>query len=85
VKPSQHRPQQQPRHSFNVASFDLMAADLAGDMLSFLVNMYEQASTDSERLDIILRYGSVMQQLQQTIGKAARRQRRSYPGHVETK
>jgi hypothetical protein len=65
---------------------DLLASDLAADMLSFLANLYEQASTDSERLDIILRYGSVMQQLQHTINKAARRQqRRAYPGKYEHK
>lgn len=81
------KPQQQPRRVPDAASFDLMAADLARDMLSFLVNMYEQASTDSERLDIILRYGSVMQQLQHTISKAARAQqrRRRYGGELETK
>jgi hypothetical protein len=57
-------------------SSPIMAAELAQDMLSFLASMYENASTDSERLAIILRYGSVMQQLQRTIKKTVCRQRR---------
>jgi len=58
------------------------AAVLAGDMLSFLVSMYENASTDSERLDIILRYSTVMRDLQRAINKAARARERKlrYPG-----
>ena len=80
MKPSSFR-QRQPSDS------DILAADLAADMLSFLANQYEQASTDEERLDIILRYGSVMQQLQHTISKAARsrQRRRAHPGDIERK
>ncbi len=63
---------------------DLLAADLASQMLSFLASMYENASSDSERLDIIMRYASVMRDLQRTINKAAYR-RRGYPGKIETK
>jgi hypothetical protein len=79
MKPSNYR-QRQPADNA-----DRMAADLAADMLSFLANMYEQASTESERLDIILRYGKVMHQLQRIFNKAAQKTRHSYPGNFERK
>ncbi len=55
---------------------DLLAADLASEMLSYIASRYANASTDEEKLDVILRYGPVMHTLQQTISRTARRQRR---------
>jgi hypothetical protein len=64
---------------------DLLAADLAADMLSYIAAQYEHAD-DSERIELILRYGPVMYTLQRVISKAARQQqRRSNPGRLETK
>lgn len=85
MRPSQIKPRQ-PRQ-FDTEAEDILAAELAQDMLSFLVTMYENASTDEERLDIIMRYASVMRELQRAISRVARRQqrRRRYSEEIETK
>lgn len=87
MRPSQSKPRQ-PRQ-FDTDAADIMAAELAADMLSFLTTMYENASTGEEKLDIIMRYASVMRELQRAINRVARaqqrRQRRSYPGNFERK
>lgn len=86
MRPSQSK-QQRPRRKFDTEAADIMAAELAADMLNFLTTMYENASTDEEKLDIIMRYASVMRELQRAINRVARAQqrRRRYPGNVETK
>ncbi len=79
--------QQQPRRTYSTANADMMAGELAQDMISFLATLYENASSDSERLDIILRFGSVMRDLKRAINKVARAQQRQrrYGGAIETK
>ncbi len=85
MRPSQSRPQK--RREFDTEAADTLAAELASDMLLFLTTMYENASTDEEKLDIIMRYASVMRELQRAINRVARAQqrRRRYPAEIETK
>ncbi len=86
MKPANNR-QRQPRRTYSTANADRMAAELAQDMIVFLATQYENASSDSERLDIILRFGSVMRDLQRAVNKVARQQQRQrrFGGAIETK
>ena len=64
---------------------DFMASELAADMLSYIASLYNNAD-DDQKLDIILRYSSVMHSLQRTINKTAHsRRRQTHPGKLETK
>ncbi len=60
---------QQPNDS------NLLAVELARDMLECVSDIYHNASED-ERLEMTLQYGPVMHRLQRVVAKAARRQRR---------
>lgn len=87
MRPSQSK-QQRPRREFDTEAADTLAAELAADRLNFLATLYQNASTDEERLDIILRYASAMRELQHAINRVARRQqRRRHYGYreIETK
>ncbi len=63
-----------------------MASELCADMLSFMATRYENAS-DDERIELIVRYAPAMLDLERTLARIARRQRRqrSFPDNVETK
>jgi phosphate uptake regulator len=85
MKPSTNR-RQQPRREFDTDSADIMAAELASDMLSYLTSLYNNADED-QKLDIIVRYSSIMKELRHAVSRVARAQqrRRRYPGAIETK
>ncbi len=83
------RPSSKPRRrrEFDTEAADLLAAELAGDMLNFLATRYQNADSDEEKLDVILRYASAMHELQRAINRVARAQqrRRRYGNEIETK
>ncbi len=66
------------------ADSELLAAELAHEMLAFVAERYRSAS-EAERLELTLEYGPVLRVLQRTVHKAARRQCRRYPGTYEQK
>ena len=72
-----------PERSMNEA--DVLAGELAHNMLLFIAARFANA-TDEEKLELTVRYGPVMLELQKTISKAARWQRRqNFPGNSEHK
>jgi hypothetical protein len=64
------------RPSVPVARLASRAGELCADMLSFIAARFEHASTDDERIELMLRYAPAMLELEKTIARTARRQRR---------
>lgn len=82
-----NRKQQTPRRKYSPERADRLASELCSDMLSFMINRYELAD-DDERIELIVRYAPAILDLERTLARIARRQRRrqrSYPGDIETK
>lgn len=87
MRPSQSRPQRQPRRKFNADDADIMVGELASEMIAYISALYANAADDEAKIEIVIKYGPVLRDLQTAIARAsrARRRRRNYPGNVETK